>query len=101
MGHRPDKRRVKSPFLRGRHLPAIWPVIGGSELFVSQWVLKIELNGEWEECHFPTRQDALSAFLALNADYRLERAILFHSGGAGFGHIPVPRHTIPALHAVN
>jgi hypothetical protein len=51
---------------------------------VSQWILKIELNGEWEECRFPTRKDALSAFKALAADYKkaLKRAILFTPGAA-------------------
>ena len=46
---------------------------------MNQWVLRIELNGEWEECRFPTRIDALSAFVALAADYQrsLKRAILF------------------------
>jgi hypothetical protein len=45
---------------------------------VNQWVLKIELNGEWEECQFPTRKDALSAFMALAKDYKkaLKRAVL-------------------------
>lgn len=51
---------------------------------MNQWVLKIELNGEWEECRFTTRKDALSAFKALTADYKraLRRAILFTPGAA-------------------
>ena len=51
---------------------------------MNHWVLKIELNGEWEECRFPTRQDALSAFKALTADYKraLKRAVLFKPGAA-------------------
>ena len=51
---------------------------------MSQWILKIELNGEWEECRFPTCKDALSAFKALAADYKkaLKRAILFTPGAA-------------------
>ncbi len=46
------------------------------------WVLKIELDGEWEECKFMTRQEALAAFVALAADYdvNLRRAVLLPSG---------------------
>lgn len=46
---------------------------------MSEWILKIELNGEWEECKFLTRNDALSTFAALTEDYEtnLQRAILF------------------------
>jgi hypothetical protein len=46
---------------------------------VNEWILKIELNGEWEECKFPTRNEALSTFVALAQDYAksLQRAILF------------------------
>lgn len=45
---------------------------------VERWVLNIELDGEWEECCFETRHDALSAFMALVRDYseRVRRAIL-------------------------
>jgi hypothetical protein len=58
---------------------------------VKQWVLKIELNGEWEECCFRTRHEALSAFLALAADYRLKRAILL-TPRAAFAQLPLPGH---------
>jgi hypothetical protein len=46
---------------------------------VNEWILKIELNGEWEECKFPTRNEALSTFVALAQDYHrnLQRAIMF------------------------
>lgn len=46
---------------------------------VERWVLKIEIDGEWEKCTFPARQEALAAFLALSRDYtlKLQRAILF------------------------
>jgi hypothetical protein len=45
---------------------------------VNKWVLKVEVNGEWEECTFATRQEALSAFMALASDYELNlrRAVL-------------------------
>ena len=45
---------------------------------MNDWVLKIQLDGEWEQCTFRTRQQALAAFLALTTDYsvKLERAIL-------------------------
>jgi len=48
---------------------------------VNKWVLKVEVNGEWEECTFPTRQEALSAFIALASDYELNlrRAVLVSS----------------------
>jgi hypothetical protein len=46
---------------------------------VNDWILRVELNGEWEECKFPTRNEALSTFVALTEDYDkgLQRAILF------------------------
>jgi hypothetical protein len=46
---------------------------------VNEWILKVELNGEWEECKFPNRSEALSAFVALTEDYdkSLQRPILF------------------------
>ena len=46
---------------------------------VNEWLLKIELKGEWEECSFLTRKEALSTFVALAADYNgdLRRAVLF------------------------
>jgi hypothetical protein len=46
---------------------------------VTEWVLKVELDGEWEECSFQTRNEALSAFAALATDYKvsLHRAVLF------------------------
>jgi hypothetical protein len=46
---------------------------------VNKWLLQVELNGEWEECRFTTRNEALSTFIALAEDYpsRLQRAILF------------------------
>jgi hypothetical protein len=46
---------------------------------VESWILRIELDVEWEECRFSNRSEALAAFLALTADYRsaLERAMLF------------------------
>lgn len=45
---------------------------------MNTWILKIELNGEWEECAFATHKEALSAFTALVEDYErdLSRAVL-------------------------
>lgn len=45
------------------------------------WILKVELNGEWEECSFPSRQEALETFSALTVDYHsgLARALLYAS----------------------
>lgn len=48
---------------------------------VHNWVLKIELDGEWEECSFKTRTEALAAFTALTADYEVERAVLLPIAG--------------------
>ena len=47
-------------------------------LAVNEWILKIQLGGEWEECRFKTRKKALAAFSALAADYdvNLQRAVL-------------------------
>jgi len=46
---------------------------------VEIWILQVELNGEWEECSFPTKREALAAFSALTVDYRscLGRAVLY------------------------
>jgi hypothetical protein len=46
---------------------------------VNNWVLGIELNGEWEHCRFQTRQEALASFAALANDYpvKIARAVLF------------------------
>jgi hypothetical protein len=58
---------------------------------VNEWILKVEVNGEWEECSFPSRTAALSAFTALSADYciNLQRAILIapRSNPAGLDKI--------------
>lgn len=45
---------------------------------MKKWVLKIELDREWEECVFTTREEALTAFIALASDYdeSLRRAVL-------------------------
>jgi hypothetical protein len=47
-------------------------------LAVKKWVLKIQLNGEWEQCRFTTRKEALAALTALATDYNvnLQRAVL-------------------------
>jgi hypothetical protein len=63
---------------------------------LNQWVLKVELNGEWEECRFPSRNEALSAFLALTTDYCLKRAILLtpraaFARGACYAEPALPR----------
>ena len=44
-----------------------------------KWVLKVELNGEWEECYYSTCTEAMAAFLALASDYApvLQNATLF------------------------
>jgi hypothetical protein len=45
---------------------------------MGNWVLRIEVNGEWEQCSFPTQKAALLAFAALAKDYRvaLKKALL-------------------------
>jgi len=49
---------------------------------MDRWLLKIELNGEWEECSFKTQSEALTTFLAVFKDYAalVRRAILFSPG---------------------
>ena len=44
----------------------------------NKWMLKIQLDGEWEECNFSTCKEALISFAALSQDYRLKlkRAVL-------------------------
>jgi len=50
-----------------------------NKIAVRSWVLKVELDGEWEQCVFATRKEALATFVAVAADYQtnLCRAILF------------------------
>lgn len=45
---------------------------------MSKWVLRVEVNGEWEECGFTSRKEALATLAALANDYseKLERAVL-------------------------
>ena len=42
------------------------------------WILGVELNGEWEQCTFRSRQEALASFAALTSDYpvKIGKAIL-------------------------
>jgi hypothetical protein len=48
---------------------------------MAKWVLKVQVCGEWEECVFGTRQEALTAFVALTEDYsaKIERAVLLRT----------------------
>ena len=43
-----------------------------------QFVLKVELNGEWEECSYSSSDEALAAFAGLAGDYKrsVQRAVL-------------------------
>jgi hypothetical protein len=45
---------------------------------MDSWILRVELDGEWEECSFATSKEALTAFAALAQDYQstLSRAVL-------------------------
>jgi hypothetical protein len=67
------------------------------KVFVSRWVLQIELNGEWEECQFLSRNEALSAFVALARDYKkdIKRAILLPEAALRSG--PAPGYAAPEL----
>jgi hypothetical protein len=44
----------------------------------NDWILRVKLNGEWEECRFASPSEALAAFSELAQDYRarLGEAIL-------------------------
>jgi hypothetical protein len=48
---------------------------------MAKWVLKVQVCGEWEECVFRSRQEALTAFVALAEDYsaKMERAVLLRA----------------------
>lgn len=54
---------------------------------MDEWLLGIELNGEWEACCFHTQAEAMRTFEALRSDYpqQLLRAVL------------VPRTVVPRL----
>jgi hypothetical protein len=58
---------------------------------LDSWLLKIELDGEWEECAFKTRSEALTAFLALLHDYAslIEKAVLFSPERRGEWRAPL------------
>jgi hypothetical protein len=47
----------------------------------TNWVLIVELDGEWEKCLFRTQKEALAAFIALASDYEpnLHRAFLIRA----------------------
>jgi hypothetical protein len=51
---------------------------------MGNWVLRVEVDGEWEQCSFPTQEEALSAFAALTKDYEvaLKKAVLVDIGRA-------------------
>ena len=68
-------------------------------LAVITWVLRIELDGEWEECVFLSRDEAVAAFVALSDDYKriIRGAVLFPVNGntqtiiaPGGGRIALP-----------
>lgn len=50
-------------------------------LAVNKWLLKIELDGEWEECAFSSRKEAIASFVSLARDYPLKfhQAVLIHA----------------------
>jgi hypothetical protein len=77
MGCNRSPNRIVEFFSRGDCRP-VWEVHGPGDKSVNRWVLKIELNGEWEECSFPSQKEALAAFVALVSDYsqKLQRAVL-------------------------
>ncbi|MGA8025559.1 MAG: hypothetical protein WB992_00310 [Bryobacteraceae bacterium] len=52
--------------------------IAVKESTLKKWTLKVEVDEEWEECTFTTRNEAVAAFVALSGDYKLnlKRAIL-------------------------
>ena len=54
------------------------------------WLLRIQICGEWEECVFTTKADALAAFIALATDYsgKLERAVLVSPQASGNVKLP-------------
>lgn len=46
-----------------------------------EWILGVEIDGEWEHCRFSESQQALQTFAALASDYpgELHRAVLLRS----------------------
>ena len=57
-------------------------------MWPASWTLRVELNGEWEECRYRTSLEALDAFAALRKDYKplLTSVLLYPS-----------RRTVPPL----
>ena len=37
-----------------------------------EWILRVKLKGEWEECRYPSAREALNAISALARDYSEE-----------------------------
>ncbi|MGH9583072.1 MAG: hypothetical protein ACRD4O_09075 [Bryobacteraceae bacterium] len=66
---------------------------------MNTWILRIELDGEWEECSFATPKEALCAFAALVKDYErnLSRAVLCSESAAArsrLGWMEPKRHYV-------
>ncbi len=64
-----------------------------------QWTLRVNLNGEWEECRFQTQMEALEALHSLTRDYSggIQRAILFRTSPLR----PTPNVSSPANKYIN
>lgn len=59
---------------------------------MDRWLLKIELDGEWEECLFNTRSEAFSVFLMLVNDYttHIRKAVILSPEKVGHWWLGVP-----------
>ena len=62
---------------------------------MNRWLLKVELAGQWEECSYPTQAEALAAFAAVAADYRLvlSRVVLVSDTSTPFAPAAKPTPT--------
>ncbi len=47
-----------------------------------EWILAVQIDGEWEHCGFEDRSQAIAAFQALSIDYvhNIQRALLMSKG---------------------
>jgi hypothetical protein len=56
-----------------------------------EWILGIQIDGEWEHCRFPSQTSALGAFTDISADYadKIERAILIRTAPVRISRVPV------------
>jgi hypothetical protein len=62
----------------------------------AEWILGIEIDGEWEHCRFSERHQALTTFAALASDYpgEIQKAVLLRAALLEPGISGIPASTL-------